>query len=131
MSWRSLAKKTEFQKVYENGAKQVGRFLVVYLLSADNNAQAVVASRKVGGAVQRNRAKRLLREALQEQHKSGGISNRERFFPELDGVSPSSDGKEGLWIVLVARHRILSAKSPEVQQELNNLLNRWDPVSAD
>ena len=128
MTWRSLAKKTEFQRVYEDGAKQVGRFLVVYLLSADNNAQAVVASRKVGGAVQRNRAKRLLREALQAQHKSGGISNRERFFPELEGLEPSPDGKEGLWVVLVARHRILSAKSPEVQVELNNLLNQWGPL---
>ena len=58
IAWRSLARKTEFQKVYAEGAKSVGRLVVVYLLPAADAARAVVASRKVGGAVQRNRAKR-------------------------------------------------------------------------
>ena len=57
-----MRNRAEFQKVYEGGVKKVGRLLVVYLLSADDMARGVVASRKVGGAVQRNRAKRLLRE---------------------------------------------------------------------
>ena len=37
-SWRSLRKKNEFHKVYEEGVKKVGRLLVVYLLPADDTA---------------------------------------------------------------------------------------------
>ena len=136
MTWRSLAKKSEFHKVYEDGVKQVGRFLVVYLLQADDFAGAVVASRKVGGAVQRNRAKRLLRTAFRGALLEGSferiyplseksISTRERLFPESGGDESGQGGKEGLWVVLVARQRILSAGSREVREELDNLLNQW------
>ena len=86
---------------------------------------AVVASRKVGGAVQRNRAKRLLREA----RRNGMLGNEaeiqgicERFFPDSVGDSSSRDGETGLWVVLVARHRILRATALEVRDELDALL---------
>lgn len=136
MTWRSLAKKSEFHKVYEEGVKKVGRFLVVYLLPADDLARAVVASRKVGGAVQRNRAKRLLRDALQAAQREGRfpgkaapgpdvISIRERYFPGSGAEDPVQGGKEGLWVVLVARQRILSAGSREVREELDSLLHPW------
>jgi RNase P protein component len=136
MTWRSLAKKNEFHKVYEDGVKKVGRFLVVYLLPADDFARAVVASRKVGGAVQRNRAKRLLRDAFQAAQREGlfpgnrppnegDISISERYFPETGGEGPLLGGKVGLWVVLVARQRILSATSREVREELDSLLNQW------
>ncbi|HPF69368.1 MAG TPA: ribonuclease P protein component [Candidatus Krumholzibacteria bacterium] len=125
--WRSLARKTDFQRVYEEGVKRVGRLLVVYLLPADDWARAVVASRKVGGAVQRNRTKRLLREAL----RTGSLASpdqvmgvRTRFFPE-PGPAGAADGRdgEGLWVVLVARRAMLEASSREVRAELDQLLD--------
>ncbi len=129
MNWRSLAKQRDFQEVYGNGTKRVGRLVVVYLLTASDFGRAVVASRKVGGAVQRNRAKRLLREArrigLLGNH-ADVTSIRERFFPASGGVitpeNSSGDGKNGLWVVLVARHRILRASALEVRDELDTLL---------
>ncbi|MFO7610420.1 MAG: ribonuclease P protein component [Candidatus Krumholzibacteriia bacterium] len=127
IEWRSLVHKTEFQKVYTEGVKRVGRLLVVYLLTADDLARAVVASRKVGGAVRRNRAKRLLREA----HRTGILSRRDevtglraRFFPGPAAADPAAErvGGEGLWVVLVARQRIVDATSREVRAELDALL---------
>ena len=125
LNWRSLAKQSEFQKVYNQGTKRVGSLVVVYLLSAENFGSAVVASKKVGGAVQRNRAKRLLREARRTSSlgsESKVQSLCERFFPAAMGDCPSKDGDIGLWVVLVARHRILRASSLEVREELEALL---------
>lgn len=127
IQWRSLVNKTEFHRVYKEGVKRVGRLLVVYLLPADDIARAVVASRKVGGAVQRNRAKRLLREAHRTgilAGRAGVMGVRSRLFLDPDGAQAAVDraGSGGLWVVLVARQAILGAKSHEVRAELDALL---------
>jgi len=127
MKWRSLRKKSDFQKVYDKGVKRVGRLVVVYLLSADDTAGSVVASRKIGSAVKRNRAKRLLREALRNGllGQPGGVTSVcERFFPDSGGDPSLRSGEPGLWVVLVARYRILDAKAQDVRDELNDLLSR-------
>jgi RNase P protein component len=125
IAWRSLARKGDFQKVYNEGAKSVGRLVVVYLLPAADAARAVVASRKVGGSVQRNRAKRLLREAFRKgtlgrAAEVRGISQR------LAAVWPTGNvagaPAQNLWVVLVARRNILAAGAVEVQAELDTLL---------
>ena len=126
MTIKSLVKKSEFQRIYGDGVKRVGRLLVVYLLSEKENRQSVVASKKVGNAVCRNRAKRLLREALRSSALGNEIKTEEiwsRFFPVAGEDETARNDKSGLWIVLVARHKILGASSREVQQELDDLLN--------
>jgi len=127
-AWRSLVRKREFQKVYEQGVKKVGRLVVVYLLPADDTARAVVASKKVGGAVQRNRAKRLLREALRlgelgRPEGVGGLLERLAHGPQLGGPDAGdAASSEGLWVVLVARQAILKADIRSVRRELDALL---------
>jgi RNase P protein component len=106
--------------VYEEGVKEVGRLFVLYLYPGDDLARAVVASRKVGGAVARNRAKRLLREAIRsriENEPETVAAIRRRLW----GPTP---GGEGLWLVAVARRRLLDVTYHEVVAELDRLLHR-------
>ncbi len=63
-------------EVVRAGAQRAGRLLVVYALGRHDDRPArvaTVASRKVGGAVARNRTKRLLREATRHLEWRNGV----------------------------------------------------------
>lgn len=84
--------------------QRAGRLAVMYVKERDEPGPArvaVVASRKVGTAVARNRAKRLLREAV-------------RAVPLRSGVD----------IVLVARSACASSVLDPVQSEVADLAER-------
>jgi ribonuclease P protein component len=80
-----LSRSAEFERVYRQGRSTANRHLVLYAFpnqSTERPRLGLSVSRKVGGAVERNRVKRLLREA---------------FARAQDGLSPGQD------LVVVAR----------------------------
>ena len=66
-----LSRSSDFQRIYRQGSSTASRFLVLYSFKrpAETGAEGprlgLSVSKKLGGAVVRNRVKRLLREAFQ------------------------------------------------------------------
>jgi ribonuclease P protein component len=62
-----LSRSAEFERVYRQGRSTANRHLVLYAFpnaASDRPRLGLSVSRKVGGAVERNRVKRMLRESF-------------------------------------------------------------------
>jgi ribonuclease P protein component len=104
-----------FKKAYSKGAKAAGRYTVVYILKDLANKRVVRADplhrpvnrlgltvgKKLGGAVERSRARRLMRESYR-----------------LILADPAFEVSTGFLLVIAARSAIGSAGCPEVKSDL-------------
>lgn len=107
-----VTRTAEFAEAYSQNRKFVGRFMVLYVRTG-TGAQlrlGVVSSRKVGGAVERNRARRLIRETYRRLR---------------DGLRGPAD------VVLIARAAIGRAKPDELAGDLSALARKAGLMGAD
>ena len=70
-----IRRRAEYQQIYERGHRTHGRYLTLFTLSNDLpvGRLGIAATRKLGGAVERNRAKRLIREVFRRNKISDGF----------------------------------------------------------
>jgi ribonuclease P protein component len=93
---RRLSRSAEFERVYRQGRSKGNRFLVLYAFPREEGERdgedgprlGLSVSRRVGGAVDRNRVKRVLREAFWEE--------AERLPPGSDYVVVARPDARGL-----------------------------------
>lgn len=107
-----LTRSDEFQRVRRNGKSYAGPLIVLITQTNQSSGSRVgiVAGRTVGNAVRRNRAKRLLREAMR---------------PLLPALAPGWD------LVIVARPDLSTATLDQTRSALHTLLRRAGLMSLD
>lgn len=69
MRYKPLTRNNEFTRAYRRGASYVHPFLVTYVFKRKKGGVriGITSSKKIGGAVVRNRARRVIREAVRAQ----------------------------------------------------------------
>jgi len=101
-----IRRRPEFQRVYEQGARIRGRYSTLFVLanSLAYGRLGIAATRKLGGAVVRNRAKRLIREVFRRNN-----------------IAPGFD------IVVVPKRELLDASLSVLETDYRHLLERRLP----
>jgi ribonuclease P protein component len=105
-----LRTNSDFRRVVQGGERVSGKRLTMYWIPSEEPSRAgFVSKRELGGAVVRNRARRVLREAWRQ-------------------VGPSVG--RPVDVVFVARPAMAGAKTSEVAQEIRALLVRQGLIAT-
>jgi|SRR5688572_21985646 ribonuclease P protein component len=96
-----VRRRGEFQKIFDGGVRVSGRYVTVLMAPApgDRSRLGIVASKKLGSAVARNRAKRLIREVFRQHPPKAGravdvlvIPRRELFDAVFSSIEDDFQG---------------------------------------
>jgi ribonuclease P protein component len=100
-----ITRSSEYARVYGSGVKFPGKYLILFAAGRGGTGPriGITVSGKVGNAVERNRAKRRIREALKL---------------ELTESTPNSE------MVFVARAVIKTASFEDIRKDIKKLLDK-------
>jgi len=98
-----IRRRADFELVYNQGVKLNGRFMTMFVRenSGDQARLDIAATRKIGGEVVRNRAKRLTREIFRSHKPTARLD-----------------------IVVIPRREFLDAPYPSLEREFTGLIER-------
>lgn len=114
MKIKSIKENHIFRRAYNKGASAVTPTVVLYTLKGKSTRLGITVNRKLGGAVQRNRAKRLIREA----------------FRRLSAEEPQITEKKVSCIVVARTKCFLpKTKSDEVYSDLRRAFEKLKVIS--
>ena len=97
-----LSSKSGFQAIFENGENYSVKHVAIYILKGPKKF-GFIASKKVGNSVQRNRARRLMREVVRLH---------------------MSEIRNDIQIIFIARVRIRGVSYMEVEKSMISMLKR-------
>ena len=114
MKFRAITENHLYSKAYSKGKKFVGRYVVVYVMPDFKSAKlqkanptkeklnriGITVTKKLGGAVVRNRVKRIIREGFR-------TCDRDHML------------KRGNLIVIVARQSVTNVKSTDIRRDFD------------
>ena len=98
-----IRRRAEYQQIYDRGARVHSRFFTLFLLPNQQvvGRLGVAATKKLGGSVQRNRAKRLIRE----------VFRRNKIAPGFD-------------VVVIPKRDLLNATLSALEADYRNVIER-------
>jgi ribonuclease P protein component len=98
-----IRRRPEFQQVYNQGVRLHSRYATVFMLpnGVAVGRLGITATRKIGGSVQRNRAKRLIRE----------VFRRNKIAPGFD-------------VVVIPKRELLDASLSVLEADYRNIIAR-------
>lgn len=123
MKYRAICENHLYSKAYKKGKKAVAPTIAVYVLPDYKrnalmkanpekkyiNRIGLTVGKKIGGATERNRAKRIIRHAYKNIDTKYGV-------------------KCGNLIVIVAREAIAGKKTQDIEQEMKKALRRLELI---
>jgi ribonuclease P protein component len=98
-----VRKRADFELIYKTGLKRSGRLMTMFTRDRDAGPArlGIAATRKMGAAVERNRAKRLVREVFRHHKPAGAVD-----------------------VVVVPRRELLDAPYDRLESEFTYLLSK-------